>query len=980
MTITSNIFVGITAWASSTSYSVGNRRSNGGNAYQCIKAGTSASSGGPSGTGTSIADGSAAWKFLATVDYVTMGSWASGVPGTLSQPVVALIWNCGSITTTVGTAFFTLTGHTTTSTNNITIKAAPGDSFRDTLAANFSQALFSGSSLGVSFVLPSSGVGGINYIGIYDANVILDGLQFIDPNSASGSTILQIGNSVSGCVIRNCIFDGYSQVGGASILDLEATVTVANTLVLDRMSASDDAVTVFSSETVKLVNSTFISLNSNTAGGMLLNSATGTYVRNCAVFGYSVLLIPSSTAATFDHCGTNVASLASPITDGGSNKLSLTAANQFVSATADFRLKLGSALIGAGVSDTTDIPTSDDIAGHSRSGWDIGSWAYFLQSSAAVSFTVMRASGTASLTTITNQAQGSSSLLTISAAGAAAQNNRLSGSGRIMAMLSSATLGGRDLASAVCNIGGNPWSSGFGLGFGPYYSFVNARGSASLTQPASAAVALISFSAVGRASDGAAGIATILSLSVVGAAAQLGGVANIMSLSATATAVPQLLFSGAVNLDFLSFGQMTSATSASGTAGLLAIQSASSLIQRDLASGSATFFAVTGGGAIGSSMSARTSILSLACVASASEFNGASCRVTFDVLAVHKPIPPLLKSDAISPLTLAADGSGLLLAADVLQQNITSQTFCSGTSSLPALSCSASALFQIFASSSNALAFSASSLMQQNSLASGIATIPALRCAASTVLRDVASGIAALQRLTAVGIMSQAVAVSGLATIPAIGSSGAAQGFDLASGTATLSFSASGLALASGTAIGRATTGAIGATGVASFALGITARATIALTAIGQAAQIASASGSATIQTSVSGVANQHIFSSGLAALPALTASGTMASANRASGSGIIPSLSANGSAVNTNNPAQEIATVLALQASGASILHGVNMSGSATITFVGSGAMAQEVAASVLVELEQIVAAHAKLWTTPVGYESGDLIVYWPD
>jgi hypothetical protein len=113
MTITSNIFVGIAAWTPSTGYSIGNRRSNGGNAYQCTKAGTSASSGGPSGTVASIIDGSATWKYLAHVDYVTLSSWASGIPGSLTQPVVGLLWDCGAITTTAGTAYLTLSGHTT---------------------------------------------------------------------------------------------------------------------------------------------------------------------------------------------------------------------------------------------------------------------------------------------------------------------------------------------------------------------------------------------------------------------------------------------------------------------------------------------------------------------------------------------------------------------------------------------------------------------------------------------------------------------------------------------------------------------------------------------------------------------------------------------------------------------------------------------------------------------------------------------------
>jgi len=52
-----------TAWAISTAYAVDALRENGGNAYICTTAGTSAGSGGPTGTGTGISDGSAVWDY-----------------------------------------------------------------------------------------------------------------------------------------------------------------------------------------------------------------------------------------------------------------------------------------------------------------------------------------------------------------------------------------------------------------------------------------------------------------------------------------------------------------------------------------------------------------------------------------------------------------------------------------------------------------------------------------------------------------------------------------------------------------------------------------------------------------------------------------------------------------------------------------------------------------------------------------------------
>ena len=53
-----------TAWAASTAYHLNQMRSNGGNTYVCTASGTSASSGGPTGTGTGITDGTCTWDYV----------------------------------------------------------------------------------------------------------------------------------------------------------------------------------------------------------------------------------------------------------------------------------------------------------------------------------------------------------------------------------------------------------------------------------------------------------------------------------------------------------------------------------------------------------------------------------------------------------------------------------------------------------------------------------------------------------------------------------------------------------------------------------------------------------------------------------------------------------------------------------------------------------------------------------------------------
>lgn len=55
---------GFTAWVASTAYALADQRANGGKVYECTGAGTSASSGGPTGYGTGITDGTATWSYV----------------------------------------------------------------------------------------------------------------------------------------------------------------------------------------------------------------------------------------------------------------------------------------------------------------------------------------------------------------------------------------------------------------------------------------------------------------------------------------------------------------------------------------------------------------------------------------------------------------------------------------------------------------------------------------------------------------------------------------------------------------------------------------------------------------------------------------------------------------------------------------------------------------------------------------------------
>ena len=75
-------FIPIGGWAGSTAYSVGAVVLNGGEVYYCVFAGTSAASGGPTGTGTgAVTDGTAKWRWLQTGGAYVGRATATPPPG-----------------------------------------------------------------------------------------------------------------------------------------------------------------------------------------------------------------------------------------------------------------------------------------------------------------------------------------------------------------------------------------------------------------------------------------------------------------------------------------------------------------------------------------------------------------------------------------------------------------------------------------------------------------------------------------------------------------------------------------------------------------------------------------------------------------------------------------------------------------------------------------------------------------------------------
>lgn len=350
-----------------------------------------------------------------------MQSWAAALPSTLTQPVVAQLWNdnAATITTTSGVAFLTLSGHVTSASNNVTITAAAGESFRnattpDPFTPDFSSVfgaspppLTFSASAGVSFTLPATGSGSINYIQINDDNVIMDGLQFQDPNPGSNSNIILATQNVR---FQNGILDGYSQTGGANIIGgvlsgaSTCTFTITNSLIVERSTSPGTGAKTWSTDyTAISANNTFIALNNPTSlVGYANDGVSGTTSRftNTIMLGYAaatVLLTANAGASvTVDHSLFSAGSLTGGgVTTGSGNLFSKVASNQFVDASANFRLQLGADAINAGTTDTTDIPSSTDVYGTTRpqgSAWDIGANEFIILANVG-SF-----SGTSSLT------------------------------------------------------------------------------------------------------------------------------------------------------------------------------------------------------------------------------------------------------------------------------------------------------------------------------------------------------------------------------------------------------------------------------------------------------------------------------------------------------------------------------------------------------------------------------------------------------
>ncbi len=156
MPITKNLYLGLQSWIYGWSYNVGDRINYLVNAYECTVPGISSTS--PGGTGSDIVGGTTLrWKWLSPVDFTKFSVFNSSFYDA-GDHVILDVWNCGIIQAPASEPLFDIFGHVTSPAKTITVRARPGESFRDKLLASSTTPLAYNSSNGVSIEIPASGV------------------------------------------------------------------------------------------------------------------------------------------------------------------------------------------------------------------------------------------------------------------------------------------------------------------------------------------------------------------------------------------------------------------------------------------------------------------------------------------------------------------------------------------------------------------------------------------------------------------------------------------------------------------------------------------------------------------------------------------------------------------------------------------------------------------------------------------------------
>ena len=393
--IVSNIYYNLTVWGSGVSITAGARVSSNGQAWQATNSATTGPTA-PSGT-SNVSDGAVTWKWLSAIDYASLAAWASaigtsstqsngsavstGSGNVLSTPCEAWLWNTGEIAGG-GSPWLDITP-TTTATNYVKIRCAPGESFRDNPNAG-TNALFYNPVNGVAF---SAGTGG--YQGLFQSSTgycYFEGLQFKIQGSGAYSAAIFANTSV--VPIANCLFYRTGNAPFCTSRKNGGGSALTNCLFIDGSAASGTSELIAHENNqagANIKNCTLVAINSQNCAAIALQFPDGLTISNTIIVGYAAAFSGATGPGSYTYFNTqnNLLSVASytagsgnaPYSESGS-LFSRTAASLFVNPSSDFRLKGGSPAIDAGYTDST---VTTDILGTTRpqgSAYDIGAYEY----------------------------------------------------------------------------------------------------------------------------------------------------------------------------------------------------------------------------------------------------------------------------------------------------------------------------------------------------------------------------------------------------------------------------------------------------------------------------------------------------------------------------------------------------------------------------------------------------------------------------
>lgn len=314
------------------------------------------------GNGTYIAYGLTSGNPAASDVVTGATSGATCVLSSGTPTNVGCVWkgtiNASTDVFSSASALLSVSGGTVASDAYLELTTAAGAAFNDNANVQ-TNALRYNSSNGCAISLTGTYA---TCVSISQNYTRLSNLQ-IQATAANGVTVAVTGVN---CDINKCIIEGARTQYVLSMFD---TNTIRNSLIVSRVSSAALIATLKSS--VSAINCTFAVPSDKTAATNAVATQYGNSTfENCAFFGVSG--VDSGTSHVFTTCYTNVGSPPSGCSTATYNT------SQFVNitdSTRDYRIPSGSALIGAGTTDSTNSPV--DIANTTRvAPWDVGCWQY----------------------------------------------------------------------------------------------------------------------------------------------------------------------------------------------------------------------------------------------------------------------------------------------------------------------------------------------------------------------------------------------------------------------------------------------------------------------------------------------------------------------------------------------------------------------------------------------------------------------------